>query len=50
MSLEIFDAPTILPSAFLTGEMVRETTIRLPFLRCLTVSQNVDALTTPQPS
>ena len=39
MSLAIFDAPTILPSAFLTGETVSETTIRLPFLRCRTVSK-----------
>ena len=39
MSRAIFDAPTILPSAFLTGETVNETAIRLPCLRCRTVSK-----------
>ena len=38
MSLAILDAPTILPSTLLTGEIVKETHIRLPFLRCRTVS------------
>ena len=33
MSRAIFDAPTILPCAFLTGETVSETTMRLPSLR-----------------
>ncbi len=39
MSLAIFEAPTIFPLALLTGETVRETTIRLPSLRCRTVSK-----------
>src|ERR1700756_3815462 len=34
MSLAIFDAPIILPSAFLTGETVIETAIKLPCFRC----------------
>jgi hypothetical protein len=33
MSLAIFDAPTILPSASLTGETVSETAIKLKIRR-----------------
>src|SRR5262249_33411900 len=39
ISLATFDAPTILPSAFLTGDTVSETTIKLPCLRCRMVSK-----------
>jgi hypothetical protein len=38
MSLAIFDAPTILPAASLTGETVSETAIKLPCLRRRRVS------------
>ena len=39
MSRAIFDAPTILPSLFLIGEMVSDTSTRLPSLRSRTVSK-----------
>ena len=39
MSRAIFDAPMILPSALLTGEIVRDTSTRLPSFRNRTVSK-----------
>jgi len=39
MSRAIFDAPVILPRAFLTSEMASETSIKLPCLHCRTVSK-----------
>lgn len=39
MSRATFDAPMILSSAFLTGEIVNDTSIRLPSLRNRTVSK-----------
>jgi hypothetical protein len=39
MSRAIFDAPMILPSMSFTGDMVTETWINSPSLRCRTVSK-----------
>ncbi len=38
MSLAIVDAPMMLPLRSFTGEMLTDTWIRRPSLRCLTVS------------